>query len=155
MNENEVQYISSESYQKFTNELKELKATTIPTIAKRIDEARQMGDLSENAEYHSAREEMAWAQTRVKEIEFILSNSQIISKPTGSNTVDVGSTIVVKTKSGEKKYTIVGPHEADPMQGRISNESPLGQAFLGKKEGDKVSVKAPAGVIEYTIKDIA
>lgn len=155
MNEDEVQYISAESFQKFTDELKELKATTIPTIAKRIDEARQMGDLSENAEYHSAREEMAWAQTRVKEIEFILSNSQIISKPVGNNVVDVGLSITVKTKSGEKKYTIVGSQEADPLKGKISNESPLGQAFLGKKEGDKVSVKTPAGLVEYTITDIA
>ncbi len=154
MADDELQYISEESSEKFNEELRKLKSETIPTIAKRIDEARQMGDLSENAEYHSARDEMAWAQTRVQEIEHILSNSRIISKPSSSTTVGVGSTILVKVRGAEKKYTIVGAQEADPIQGHISNESPLGQAFLGKKVGDEVLVHAPAGDQTYTIIDI-
>lgn len=154
MADGEPQYISAESYEKFNEELRKLKSETIPAIAKRIDEARQMGDLSENAEYHSAREEMAWAQTRVQELEQILSNSSIISKPSSSHSVGVGSGIRVKVKGVEKKYTIVGPHEADPLHGHISNESPLGQSFLGKKIGDEVVVHTPGGDQTYTIIDI-
>lgn len=154
MADDEIQYISQESYEKFNEELRTLKSETVPAIAKRIDEARQMGDLSENAEYNSAREEMAWAQTRVQELGRILSNSSIISKPSSTNSVGVGSSICVKVKGVEKKYSIVGPHEADPLRGHISNESPLGQAFLGKKIGEEVTVHTPGGDQTYTIIDI-
>ncbi len=155
MSDDEIQYISAESCEKFNEELRKLKSETIPAIAKRIDEARQMGDLSENAEYHSARDEMAWAQTRTQELERILSNYSIISKPASTNSASIGSTILVKIKGIEKKYTIVGPHEADPINGHISNESPLGQSFLGKKVGDAVVVTAPAGDQTYMIIDIS
>lgn len=154
MADDQIQYISEESSEKFNEELRKLKSETVPAIAKRIDEARQMGDLSENAEYHSARDEMAWAQTRVQELQHILTNSNIISKPASSHTVGVGSTILVKVKGLEKKYTIVGAQEADPIRGHISNESPLGQAFLGKKIGEDSVVHAPAGDQIYTIIDI-
>jgi len=151
----ETQYISQERYDEFQAELETLKTTKIPTIADRIDEARQMGDLSENAEYHSARDEMAWAQTRVKELERILSNSKIVTHAAGSDTVRVGSTIKVKVNGKEKEYHIVGAHEADPLSGKISNESPLGEAFLGKSKGDKVQVDVPSGTQEYKIVSIS
>jgi len=151
----ETQYISQERFDEFKAELAELKSTKIPKIADRIDEARQMGDLSENAEYHSARDEMAWAQTRVKELERILSNSEIVSGIKGSDKVQVGSTITVKVNGKEKEYHIVGAHEADPLAGKISNESPLGEAFLGKSKGDKVEVKVPSGMQEYKITSIS
>lgn len=155
MSNDEAQFISQTRFDEFSVELKELKLEKIPAIAKRIDEARQMGDLSENAEYHSARDEMAWAQTRVKELEHILSSAQIVSKKGSSDTVEVGSSIVVKANDKKREYTIVGAHEADPLNGLISNESPLGQAFIGKKKGDKVEVTVPAGTQEYKILEIS
>ncbi|PIR75278.1 MAG: transcription elongation factor GreA [Candidatus Magasanikbacteria bacterium CG_4_9_14_0_2_um_filter_42_11] len=147
-----TQYLSQEKKSELEQELVQLKSTKIPEIAQRIDEAKQMGDLSENAEYHDARDQMAWAQSRVLEIEAILLNAKVITA-TGSNDgfVDLGATVVVKVNGKEKEYTIVGAQEADPLAGKISNESPLGGAFLGKKKGDKVEVKVPAGMQEYKI----
>ncbi|MEK7102171.1 MAG: transcription elongation factor GreA, partial [Patescibacteria group bacterium] len=117
-----------------------LKQEKIPAIAARIDDARQLGDLSENAEYHSAKDEMAWAQTRLLDIEATLRNAQIIEKTSQSDTVTVGSSILVEWNDHEKTFMIVGPTEADPKQGKISNESPLGHAFLGKSVGETVAV---------------
>ena len=136
-------------------ELIKLQKETIVNLAKRIDDARQMGDLSENAEYHAAREDLAWAQSRVKEINAILDNAQVIStdQPTGK-TVSIGATIVVESNKIKKEYTIVGAQEADPLIGKISNESPLGAAFLGKKTGDKVKVLLPKGEVEYKVIEI-
>ncbi len=146
--------MSQEKFNKLRDELKNLKEEKIPGLAKRIDEARQMGDLSENAEYHAAREDMAWAQTRVKEIQFLLDNAQMISGEGKKNTVEIGSTISVKVKGVLKEYSIVGPQEADPVHGKISNESPLGSAFLGAKKGDTVRVQLPAGPQDFTIEKI-
>lgn len=145
-----TQYITAEKQAALKEELNQLKSVKILAIAKRIDEARQMGDLSENAEYHAAREEMSWTQSRVKEIEFILNNAEIITEAGGS-TVQIGSSITVKVNGKERNYTIVGAQEADPLEGRISNESPIGMAFLGKKKGDTVEVETPAGVQKYKI----
>jgi len=145
-----IEFMTKDKVDELEQELKDLKTKQIPSLAKRIDEARQMGDLSENAEYHSAREDMAWVQSRVKEIKNILDNSQVISH-TSDGIVQIGSTIKVKTSKMEREYTIVGPQEADPLSGKISNESPLGNAFLGKKTGDKVQIALPAGVQEYKI----
>lgn len=152
-NEN-VQYLTQEKKNELEEELKELKEEKVVSLAKRIDEARQMGDLSENAEYHQAREELAWAQSRVKQIEYILDNAQIITGEDTGNIVNLGSIITVKGPNGEKEYTIVGAQEADPMSGKISNESPLGSAFMGKKKGDRVEVKLPTGIQEYKITSV-
>ena len=146
-----VQYLSAEKLHKLQEELKKLKDEKIPLIAKRIDDARQMGDLSENAEYHAAREEMSWAQSRVQELDYILQNVEIISDDIHGNIIQIGSTFTVEVNDKKKDFTIVGAQEADPVQGKISNESPIGQAFLGKKKGDKVEVKIPAGVQAYKI----
>lgn len=147
----EIQYLSPEKFASLQAELKDLKENKIPTLAKRIDEARQMGDLSENAEYHAAREEMAWVQSRIKELEYIFSNAELL--PTGGKKglVTLNTTIVVKVNGIERQYTIVGAQEAEPIKGKISNESPLGQAFMGKKAGDKVQVTVPAGVQTFEI----
>jgi transcription elongation factor GreA len=153
MTEN-TEYLSQEKKEELEQELKNLKEEKITDLAKRIDEARQMGDLSENAEYHSAREEMAWAQSRVKQIGVILDNAQIITGDDHTGIVNLGSVITVKGPNGEKEYTIVGGQEADPMSGKISNESPLGAAFLGKKKGDKVEVELPAGAQQYKITSV-
>ncbi len=152
MSEVNTQFISSEKKQELEQELKLLKSNTIPDLANRIDEAKQLGDLSENAEYHAAREEMAWTRSRIKEIENILDQAQIIERGTQTNgEVKVGSTLVIKTNSGEKEFTIVGMQDADPAVGKISNESPLGQALLGRRAGDRVEIKVPVGTQIYTI----
>lgn len=147
--------MTKEKFSGLEKELRKLKLDVLPRIAKRIDDARQMGDLSENAEYHAAREEMAWTQSRVNEIQYLLSNAEIISTAQGQgSTISIGSTIVVESKNGKKEYVIVGAQEADPTAGKISNESPLGNAFLGKKRGEKIKVQLPSGVLEYKILEV-
>lgn len=152
---NDIQYMSQEKLEALEKELNQLKEEKIPSLAKRIDDARQMGDLSENAEYHAAREEMAWAQSMAKEIEAIIGAASVITAHGGvSGVIDIGSCLVVKTPLTTKEFMIVGPQEADPLAGKISNESPLGQAFLGKRQGDTVQVQAPAGVQTYKIVEV-
>jgi transcription elongation factor GreA len=152
MDEN-IHYLTSESLEELKNEFLTLKNTTIPEIAKRIDEAKQQGDLSENAEYHQAREDMAWAQGRLVEVEKIINNAKIIVKQT-TGVVSVGDTLTVEVNGKEKQYTIVGPQEINPAKGFISNESPLGEAFLSHKVGDKVEITVPSGKMVYIIKEI-
>ena len=149
----QTQYMSQEKLEELKKELQDLKLIKLPNIAKRIDDARQMGDLSENAEYHQAREDMAWMQSRTKEIGAILDNAELITTG-GGNTVEIGSFIVVKVNGEKREYTIVGGQEADPSSGRISNESPLGNAFLGRKKGDTVIVGLPAGEQEFKIVEV-
>lgn len=152
----ETQYMSQQTREELETELKELREVKAVNLRKRIDEARQMGDLSENAEYHAAREELAWVQSRILEIKNILDNAEIItSDEKKMDFVQIGSTIVVKVNDKEKKYVIVGAQEADPLQGKISNESPLGSAFLGKKKGETVEVKIPSGLQNYKIVKIS
>lgn len=129
-------------------ELEELKSRR-GDIADKIAEARDYGDLSENAEYDSAREEQGLVETRIAEIEDILMNAEEI-KARKSNKVQLGST--VELKNGAKAiYTLVGPVEADPLNGKISNESPLGIALMGKVVGDDVTISTPKGDITYTV----
>lgn len=148
--EEPIHYLSAHSLESLRKEYENIKDTTIPDIAKRIDEAKQQGDLSENAEYHQAREDMAWAQGRLKELEQIINNSKIITNQKGDSVV-VGSHVIVKVGEQEKEYAIVGPQEVKPAQGLISNESPLGQALLGHKVGDKIEVTVPSGKQLYQI----
>ena len=154
MTADQTQFMSQEKLDQLEQELEKLKIEEIPKIAKKIDDARQMGDLSENAEYHAAREDMAWAQSRAQEIKSILNNAELISTTQTGGEVNIGSTIVVKVEGEKKEYTIVGAQEADPLSGKISNESPLGSAFLGRKKGDKVEVELPAGKQEYKIVEV-
>lgn len=129
-------------------ELEELKSRR-GDIADKIAEARDYGDLSENAEYDSAREEQGLVETRIAEIEDILMNAEEI-KARKSNKVQLGST--VELKNGTKAiYTLVGPVEADPLNGKISNESPLGIALIGKVVGDDVTISTPKGGTTYTV----
>ena len=153
MNE-KTQYLTQNKYNDLKKELAFLKEDKIPTIAKKIDSAKQMGDLSENAEYHAAREEMAWTQSRVKEIERIFGVAEIIEIKNNKEIVSIGSKVIVLVNDIEKEYTIVGAQEADPLSRKISNESPLGRAFLGKSKGNLVQVTVPAGVQTYKIINI-
>ncbi len=148
---NTVVHISKEGLAKLKEEFEVLKMKTIPDIAQKIDEAKQNGDLSENAEYQEAKERMAFAQGKLLELEQKITNAQIITY-TASDTVEVGSTVQLKTEDGsEKTYQIVGSTEADPVAGKISNESPIGKAFMGHKVGDEVAVEKPSGTTRYTI----
>lgn len=140
--------ITEEGRKELETELEELKGRR-GEIADKIAEARDYGDLSENAEYDSAREEQGLVETRIAEIEDILVNAEII-KVKKSSKVHVGSTVEIKSDK-TAKYTIVGPVEADPMNGKISNESPLGVALMDKTVGDKVTLTTPKGDIAYTI----
>jgi len=148
----DTQYLSADSLDNLKKEYETLKNKTIPDIAKKIDEAKQQGDLSENAEYHQAREEMSWAKGRLNELDEIINNAQVIVKNAKQkNKVELGATVTVKVGGNERKYTIVGQQEADPAKGLISNESPLGRAFLGHETGDKVEVVIPVGRQVYEI----
>jgi transcription elongation factor GreA len=138
------------------NELGELKARR-SEIAQKIADARDYGDLSENAEYSAARDEQGQVESRIAEIEEILLNASLI-KGSGGKAGKVGLGVKVDLESEAKKkvsYTIVGSVEADPLEGRISDESPIGQALMGKKVGESVSIKTPSGAASYTIVAIA
>ena len=119
-------------------------------IADKIAEARDYGDLSENAEYDAAREEQGLVESRIAEIEDILQNAEII-KASRKSTIGLGSKVELKNGSKVINYHVVGPVEANPLEGKISNESPIGVALMGKKEGEKVTVVTPKAEIKYTI----
>ncbi len=133
-------------------ELKELKASR-GAIAEKIANARELGDLSENADYDAARDEQGQAETRIAEIEDILLNAAIIAPRKGSSVV-VGSKIELKVNSKKVSYQLVGPVEADPANGKISDQSPIGKALLGKKAGESVEITTPKGKTKYTIEKI-
>ena len=119
-------------------------------VAEKISEARDFGDLSENAEYDAAREEQGLLETRISEIEDIVNNAEII-KATSTSTIGLGSRVELKNDKIKVEYVIVGPVEANPIEGKISNESPIGMALYGKKEGDTVTISTPKGDISYSI----
>lgn len=122
-------------------------------IAEKLKIAREHGDLRENAEYHNARDEQATLEARVSEIENILRSVEII-EPNGGDTVELGDTVVLKGSNGEQSYTIVGSVEANPLEAKISDQSPIGRALIGKKVGDDVVISLPAGQMAYKVKTI-
>lgn len=142
--------------------LAELKAELASLIEKRteiaeaIATARSQGDLAENAEYHEAKEEQGRNESRIEEIETILASADVIAAPKDDNKVRLGSKVSLKNRDGSKKeFQIVGTVEADPLNGKISDESPIGRALIGKKEGEEVEIKTPADTTAYIIADIA
>jgi len=134
-------------------ELEELKSQR-GGIAEKIANARDYGDLSENAEYDAAREEQVQVESRIAEIEDILLNASLI-KAASTNKVTVGNTVELRTNGTTVTYTVVGPVEADPIEGRISNESPIGLALMNKKVGEKVTITTPKGNNDYEIVKIS
>lgn len=146
--------VTAEGYLDLENELNELKNERRPQIIQAIKEARALGDLSENADYDAARDEQAQVEARIKELEYKLEHSEIIENKK-KNKVALGSTVVIKYEDGEEdEYMIVGSLEADPFNNRISNESPIGIAVMGKKQGEVVSVASPDGSYNVTIIEI-
>lgn len=149
-----AEYLSQEGLEKLKQELHELKTKKRQEIAARLEHAKSLGDLSENAEYQETKEEQELMEQRIAELEERVREAVVMQKPTKSDTVHVGSTVRVTSHGRDDTYMILGSEEADPARGKISNESPLGKAFLGHKVGDKVEVRTPAGVVVYTITEI-
>lgn len=143
-------YLTPEGKIKLEKELKELIAKR-PLMAQRIERAKELGDLSENAEYHDAKDEQGMLESRIREIQATLIQAQVIEKNSASGRISLGSKITISTNGAEKIYEIVSINEAAPFFGKISSESPLGKAFLGHKEGDEVLINVPAGKIIYKV----
>lgn len=149
-----IHYLSQEKYDALKQELNQLKTEERKNIAESLEYAKSLGDLSENAEYHEARDKQADLEDRIAEIEETLKYAQIVSAHHAS-LVEVGTTIVTKKSDGrEEKFSIVGPEEADMLANKISHESPLGSALLGHKVGDTISVSTPKGEVKYKIVSI-
>lgn len=149
----EPQYLTNEKFTELKKELQHLKTDKRKEVADHLEYAKKLGDLSENAEYHQAREEQAEVEDRISRLENLLKNVTITDGTTRGDIITVGSTIRL-SKDGENKsyvYTIVGSEEADMSQGKVSNMSPMGSALLGHKQGDTVKVTTPKGISTYQI----
>ncbi|KKW11835.1 MAG: Transcription elongation factor GreA [Candidatus Jorgensenbacteria bacterium GW2011_GWB1_49_9] len=147
----DITYLSQERFDELSRELQELKTKGRQEIAQRLKQAKELGDLSENSEYQEAREEQNRLEQKIAEVDDLLKHSSIIKKPVGTATVRIGSKVKVKKDRETVTYSIVGSNEADPAQGFVSNESPLGRGLLGHKVGDFIFIKAPKGEIGYQI----
>ena len=148
-------YISKEGLEKLRTELEEMLNVRRREIAQRIHDAKEHGDLSENAEYEDAKNEQAFVDGRIQTLEAMIKNATLIDEHTSTDHVQIGSTVKVDGDDGVETFTIVGSAEAKPAAGKISNESPVGRALLGKKKGEKVVVKVPAGDFTYKIVSIS
>ncbi len=148
-------YISKDRYEELKRELERLESKGRKEIAKRLKEAKQLGDLSENSEYQEARNSQAWLEQKIEHLTEVLRQAEIIRKSAHKETVSMGSQVVLRKNGDEKTYTIVGSDEADPRKGSISNESSLGKLLIGKRVGDEVKLKTPKGEVHYSIIDIS
>ena len=149
----QTNFVTEEGLQKLKDELEELRVKRLE-IAKSIEEAKQLGDLSENASYTEALEAQSFNEGRIAELEELIRSASIINKQF-TETIELGATIEVEIQGGDRHtYAIVGSQEANPAEGRISNESPIGRSLLGHRKGDTVSVKTPKGQVEYKILSI-
>lgn len=142
---------TEEGLKKLQVELEERKTKIRHEIAESIKEAKEQGDLSENAEYSEAKRYQNENETRISELEAMLKDSVVAAKEKSSSVVGIGSQLTVRVHGKELHFEIVGSNEVDPAQGKISNESPLGKEFIGKSKGDKVEVSVPAGTTKYEI----
>ena len=154
--EEKATILTPEGLRKLEEELEFLKTVKRKEVAERIKQSKEFGDLMENSEYEDAKNEQAFIEGRILTLEGMLRNAKVINNhDVRSDVVTIGSTVRLQDEAGEElNYTIVGSPEADPLHDRISNESPVGRALLGRRRGDRVTVKAPAGTIRYTIKAI-
>lgn len=145
-------YLTPEGEAKLQAELQDLKGPRREELAARLRSAIQMGDLSENADYHKAKEDQGFLEGRIQEIEAILRNSVLIEKSSRRDEVSIGDHVTIQEEDFDPEtYHIVGPTEADPRNGRISHESPIGKALMGKKVGDTAEAEAPGGKITFKI----
>ncbi len=150
---NKAFLLTKEGIAELETELAALIAERAP-VADRIKTARDLGDLSENAEYQTAREEHDKIEARISEVEHILRNVEVIKKPKDGSKVQIGSTVKLKGSDKTKQFQVVGTVEADPLSGKISDESPIGKALLGKKLGESVEIVTPVETATYKITEI-
>ena len=149
------QYFTPEGLEKLKEEFKNRTEVLRGEIAKRLKEAKEEGDISENAGFDAAKEAQAVNEGRIEEIKATLENAKVFKGSSGKSTVDIGSSVKVESETrGTQEFVIVGSAESDPLKGFISNESPLGSAFLGLKKGEKVKVRTPKGEVEYRILEV-
>ena len=148
----EGNYLTREGADRLKIELDELKGPKREKLAQRLRSAIQMGDLSENADYHKAKEDQAFLEGRIQELEYILGNAVIIEKSINKNVVSIGSHVTILEENfPQETFHLVGPTEADPKNGKISHESPIGKALIGHKPGDVVKTETPGGTIWFKI----
>ena len=147
-------FITEEGLKKIQEELENRKITIRQGIAAAIKEAKEQGDLSENAEYSEAKRQQAENEARIAELEFMLKESTVVKYDKTAGAVQMGSRVKVKFNGDEMEFQIVGSNEADPAALKISNESPMGKAFMGHVKGDKVEVNTPGGIAKYEILDL-
>ena len=152
---NKPAYISRDGLEKLRAELDELVNVRRAEVATRISEAKEHGDITENAEYEDAKNEQAFIEGRIQTLSALIKNAVLIDETTSKTHVQIGSTVELEGDHGRESYTIVGSAEASPGQGRISNESPVGRALLGRKKGDKVTISVPAGDMHYKVVSIS
>jgi len=148
-------YLSREGLDKLREELEVMVSVRRSEVAARIQEAKAHGDITENAEYEDAKNEQAFVEGRIQSLQALIKNAIIIDENHSTDHVAIGSTVVIESPDGKEKYTIVGSAEAAPRDGRISNESPLGRALLGRRKGETVKVAAPAGEMDFKIVGIS
>ncbi len=156
--QDKVVYLTPEGKQRFAAELHELQTVRRRQVEEQIRRAKEFADAVDNAEYDEAKQEQAFVEGRIQELERMLSNAKVIEEPTTgvADYVRMGSHIKVGETDGEEEtYYLVGSHEADPRRGLISNESPIGRALIGKRVGDEVTVVAPAGAFNLKILEIS
>jgi transcription elongation factor GreA len=148
-----MEYLTQEKFDEFTRELAELKGKKRKEVAENLEYAKQLGDLSENAEYHEARDAQATIEDRIARLEELLKTAKIVSG-THAGTVSVGSVVTVEKDGKKSTYTIVGSEESDVAGNKISMRSPFGEAVLGKKKGDTFTFKAPSGELTYKVLEV-
>ena len=147
--------LSSRGLKKIEQELERLRTVDRKRVAERIRDAKSFGEFAENSEYEDAKNEQAFVEGRIQALESMIKNATLIDEHTSTDHVQIGSTVRVTGEDGAETFMIVGSAEAKPADGRISNESPVGRALLGRRKGDKVVVKVPAGDFSYTILEIS
>ena len=146
-------YLTQEGLNKLKEEHDQLVNVRREEVAEKLQKARELGDISENAAYDAARDEQTFIEGRIAELEDILKRVEVVEAPAAGE-IAIGSTVKVHLDGEEQEFRVVGAHEADPSSGKISHESPLGQSLIGKKVGDQIEVEAPVGKLIYRILDI-
>jgi transcription elongation factor GreA len=156
MIEEDILYVTPEGLKQINEELEQLKTVRREEVSQKLEAAIRQGDLKENADYHDAKEEQGFIEARIRQLEDSLRRAKLIENNGPSGIVRIGSTVTVSEAGtdDEEIYSIVGAHEADPANGRISNESPIGSALIGAREGQTVSVQTPAGLIDFQVLNI-
>lgn len=148
-------YLTPEGLERLKEELRNLKQVRRKEIADKIERAKELGDLSENAEYQEAKDEQAFMEGRILELETVLNTATIVTSTGGTKQVSIGNTVRVRQNGDEHEYTIVGMSEADPTHGKISNESPLGRSLIGRQAGEAFEVRVPKGTVTYKVVEIS